>query len=197
MSVARSSLFFICVVSSGCAYHLQDSSNNLKKQQNIETIYVQPLKNVTLKAGVENTVYNALVRTLGHHRKIKLVQSAENADAILKGTVGSAEYHSYTTTTANKLKPLETGPSDFLISTIYTALLNCSFNLEKTHVAQGAGAVVWSSSFERTKRFSANTQLGALGTTASLINESEFERAISDLAEAIGEDVHESMLSQF
>jgi hypothetical protein len=56
---------------------------------------------------------------------------------------------------------------------------------------------LWSGGFSKSKPFPANNQLGVFGTTSALINESEFDRVLRDLAEGIAADMHESMLAGF
>ena len=40
-------------------------------------------------------------------------------------------------------------------------------------------------------------QLGVIGNTSALINDSEFERSLADLAASMMGDLHESMLAMF
>ena len=182
---------------SACGYTLQNSKNPALTKEGIHKIYVEPLVNNTYKAGVENTVYNALVKKISSHEHVKLVRSAEDADAVIKGTVASAEYTSSALTTASQLAPIGTGPSNILVASQYNALLTCTFDLYRAKKDGTHGDYLWGSQFSRTKFFPANTQLGTLGTTSALINDSEFDRTLSDLAESMMSDVHESMLGLF
>jgi hypothetical protein len=84
-----------------------------------------------------------------------------------------------------------------IVATEFQALLNCSFKLVLTHPAPDKKSDLWSSTFSRAKTFPANNQLGNFGTTSSLINESEFDRALADMARNMMADVHESMLAMF
>ena len=58
-------------------------------------------------------------------------------------------------------------------------------------------AVLWSSSFARSRPFPGNNQIGAFGTTSALINESEFDRSLRDMAESMMADVNEAMFAMF
>ena len=60
-----------------------------------------------------------------------------------------------------------------------------------------AEKVLWSSSFARSRPFPANNQIGAFGTTSALINESEFDRSLKDMAESMMADVNEAMFAMF
>ncbi|MEK6579060.1 MAG: hypothetical protein AABZ55_07515, partial [Bdellovibrionota bacterium] len=91
-------------------------------------------------------------------------------------------------------------PSDYSIYKVaweYQAALTCQFDLQRTVIAPGKKPVIWTGGFSRSKPYPGSNQLGPPGTTSALINESEFERALSDLAENMMEDVHESMLAMF
>lgn len=194
-------------VLSGCGYYLQNSHNEILDKEGIQTVYVKPLVNNTYKPGIENVVYNALIRTLLSHRRVKLVQSEAAADAVLQGSVSMAQFVIAGSTTANQLSPysgsIATLPGSNLdishtsVATVYSAFLGCDFSLRRRVTPPGKRTVVWSSSFSRSKPFAAANQLDVLGTTSALINESEFERALSEMATNMMDDLHESMLAMF
>jgi hypothetical protein len=178
---------------SGCGYHLQNSENALLEKEQIRRVYVAPIRNNTYQAGVENVVYNALIKKISSQDQVILVRSQESADAVLTGSVDTAEYTISAQTTASQLPPKKTGPDNILVATHYNAVLGCNFELKRVKGTQK----VWNSQFSRSKVFLGNNQLGALGTTSAIINDSEFSRALQDLSESIMADVHESMLELF
>jgi len=181
-----------------CGYTLQSSRSPLLEKENIRRIYVYPLTNNTYKAGVENLVYNSLIRTLATGRRVALVQHPEDADAFLRGSVTAAQSVPSAATTADKLTPSGLGLSNAIkVATVYSASLACEFSLIRRVAKPGQRGTIWSSSFSRNKSFPASNQLDVPGTTTALINDSEFDRAISDLAESMMGDVHESMLAMF
>jgi hypothetical protein len=185
---------------SGCGYTLQTSKNPILLQKGVRTIYVAPLQNDTFKPGADNVVYNQLIQVLAAGGEVRLVEHLENADAILRGRVTSASYI-----------PTSPKPSDQLfnpfvakdqiplasVASEYTANLSCAFTLERTHPRPGEATVIWTSGFSRAKRFPANNQLGVFGTTGPLINDSEFDRALRDMAGSMMGDLRESMLAMF
>ena len=187
----------------GCGYGLQTSHNPLFLREGVRRVYVPPLVNNTYKAGVENVVYRNLIRTLVGSGKLVLVHSPEDSDAILQGTVQTALFggSAASVATVAGLNPLGLGATlpakDFQISTEYMASLTCSFSLVRRNPPRGKAAQLWGSSFSREKPFPAANQLGVLGATSSLINESEFDRTLNDLARSMMDDVQESMLSLF
>jgi Lipopolysaccharide-assembly len=186
----------------GCGYSFQNSKNDLYDKEGVQKIYVSPLTNNSYKPGVENLVYNNLIRTLAAHGKVTLVQNPEDADAILSGTVVTASYMgSGAETTVSQLNPQGVGStlptSNFVIATEYTANLVCSFSLVRRSFKVGKRGQIWSSQFNRSKPFPASNQLDVLGTTSSLINDSEFDRVLADLARNITDDAHDAMLARF
>jgi hypothetical protein len=66
--------------------------NAVCEREGIEKIYIAPFRNETSKSGVEILVYNEVVRRLGGSGVLKIVQNPRDADAILTGSVGGANY---------------------------------------------------------------------------------------------------------
>jgi hypothetical protein len=206
-------MILLGLAQAGCGYTLQNSHNELLEKQGIERIYVKPLTNNTYKPGVENTVYNALIRTILTHRRVRLVTEPSSADAVLTGIVTQAQFGVTGTSSANGLYPVTLssdkaqikhyGPSPdsdlsrISIATIYTATLGCDLTLDRRIEVRGKRTKIWLGSFLKSKPFPASNQLDVPGTTSALINESEFERALGEIAVNMMDEVHESMLSMF
>ena len=181
----------------GCGYTLQNSENPLRESEGVDRIYIAPVINNSYKPGVENVVYNSLVKNIAAHRRVLLVKHAEDADATLQGTVLTARFDEAASTSANNLQPLNAGPSTVTITSAYNAILECNFTLLRKNPRLGQKGMIWNSNFSRAKPFPAANQLGVLGSTSALINDSEFDRALSDISENMMKDVHESMLAMF
>lgn len=196
-------LALLCLV--GCGYTLQGTRNELLKEAGINRIYIQPVNNQTFKPGVNILIYNELIRMISLGKQVRIVDRPEYADAVLESAVVSASYAGVPSTTANNLfyGPAQDRPSlpsrfaSMPIATEYTAVLNCQFSLRVKNPRAGAPAVFWSGGFGRAKPFPAANQLGVYGNTSALINDSEFDRALQDLARSMMVDVAESMLAQF
>jgi hypothetical protein len=172
---------------SSCGYTLQTSRSQLVDKEGIRRIYVSPLVNNTYKVGVENIVYNELLRKLAQHRMVQLVQSQADADAVVDGIVYNASY-------------VESGRTNFGSRTIasqYRAILGVNFVLRRAKHEPGKKMQIWSGSVAREGRFASAFQAGVRGETTALINESEFERTLGDLARGMMSEVHESMLAMF
>lgn len=189
---------------SGCGYSLQRTMNPLSEKFGIQKIYVAPLQNDSYKPGVENLVYNELVRTLAADRRIQVVNSVGDSDAILSGEVKNAGFLRGGSTTAGGLFPskdkfpwVAAPPKDLITSTSYSATLTCNFKLALTIPIGKKSGTVWAGGFGRTHPFPGNNQIGNFGTTSSIINESEFDRALSDMARSMMMDVSESIFAQF
>ncbi len=189
---------------SGCGYAFRNSRNTLFTKENIRKIYVSSLVNSTYKAGIEHTVYNSLIRILSGYRGIVLVSEPSDADAILTGSVNAATYTGSASSSVAGLNPVDLANQlnlesrSFAISTEYMATLSCSFYLSRPkplYFGQPTG--LWSAGFSRTQPFPAANQLDVPGATSALINESEFDRTLSDLSRKMVDDVSESMLAMF
>lgn len=186
----------------GCGYTFQSSKNQPFFKERIQKIYVAPVLNNTYKAGVEIVVYNNVVRSLSSHGRVQLVQNLEDSDAILQGRVTEALYTgSGARASVSGLNPIGLGAnlptSNYTINTEYIANLTCSFTLIRKAPALNQSSTLWSANFSRNQLFPASNQLDVPGTTSALINESEFDRALSDIARRMMDDVHESMLAMF
>ena len=191
-------------VISGCGYTLQRSRSELTEREGVYRIFVEPLKNNSFKPGIENVVFNQLVRTVSVGRRVELARSKDDADAVLSGRVDQAEYvvsnfvEARGRQSAGDVNP---GRDDLYFSTAvaaeYTATLGCSFELKRLHARPGQKETLWTSSFSRYRPFPASNLLGIAGNTSALINDSEFDRALDLLAHGMMGDLHESMLAMF
>jgi hypothetical protein len=176
-----------------CGYTLRGNTRVFFENHQIRTLYVAPVKNNSFKAGVEILVYNALRKRVAQGNYVRIVDSKDQADADLMATIQTANYTPAGITTTDQIAPIGSGPSNVQIASEYLVSLSISFQLfeHKTN------KMVWSDSLSRNKSFSASTYLGSLGTTSALINESDFERALSELSVGVVMDAEESMNSIF
>ncbi len=187
---------------SGCGYLLNPGKDSYALTgYGVEKVFVQVPKNSSFQVGIDTTVYHAVVRRVAASDYLKLVQNSDDADAILQSEILAATYGPTTTTPASGLNPATSGRGQDKVLTAlqYGATLSCRFDLKLKNKLKNDPTTkkLWSSQFARQKTFSANNQVGVLGTTSALINESEFGRALGDLAESLADDVYESLLSLF
>jgi hypothetical protein len=182
-------LTFLC----SCGYTLRGNTRYLFENHQIRTLFVAPVKNNSYKAGVDITVYNALRKRIAQGGYVRIVDSPKDADAEIRATVTRANYSPAGITTADQIAPVQTGPSNIQIASAYLVDLAISFDFVELRGKRS----LWSGGLSRQKSFSASTYLGPLGTTSALINESEFERTLSELSVSVVMDAEESMNSAF
>lgn len=184
----------------GCGYTLQGSHSPILEKEGIRTIYVAPVINNSYQSGVENKVYNAMLKKLSEPRSIRFVRDPAEADALLQGVVQTAIYSMEAPTTGDRLPRSSASEVDFSkiqIASVYQGKLECLFSLTRRNPPPGKSAKVWGATFTRTKTFPGANQLGSLGATSALINESEFDRSLSEMAQEMSLDVRESILNRF
>jgi len=190
-------LFLISFFAS-CGYTLQNSRSPLRDNEDIYTVFVNPLNNATYKPGVENVVYNAVVRAISSGRRINIVYNRDDADAELFGSVNNADSGPYSDTSGAGLTPTELKKNDTKnVNSFYEGTLSCNFALYRIINPSKKNYRIWGGSFSRKKPFPSSARLGPQGATTSLINESEFDRAILELSDRIADEMHESMLAMF
>jgi Lipopolysaccharide-assembly len=189
-------------------YYIRRSEGNALEKAGVRQIYISPIENDTYRYGVENVVYNALVRSMASFGGVRVVQDAEIADSVLTGKVTQADAVVASTTSAGQLNPINilSASSNHLqffefgsiyVASSYNAVLTCSFKLVRRNPGPKDKPVVWSGTFSRSSPYPATNQLGALGTTSALINDSEFDRTVLNVAHDMTIDVREAMVDRF
>jgi hypothetical protein len=182
----------VLLVLGGCGYSLRTSRDPSRiKSLGVQKVYVRPVKNETYRPGVENAVYSQLVRMLSSTPGLRAVNRPEDADGELRATVHQARRSVSGEIKASELNPKGVGSSTLLVASEFSALLECSFELSKP------GRSLWSGQFTRARPFPANSQIGSLGSTGALINESEFDRALGEVASDMMADVRNSLIQDF
>lgn len=188
------------ILLSSCGYTLQKGRSTELVKDGVERIYVAPVLNNTYRSSVENVVYNALIRSLTTYKGIRLVQDPSAADAVLSTSITTAESRVNSNASAFNLNPQGAAPDRFQniqVAYDYIAVLECNFSLLRRNPGPSQRAKIWDGGFSRSAVFNGSNQLGTLGTTSPLINDSEFERTIVDVAQGMADDVREAMLSRF
>lgn len=191
-----------CVALSGCGYVLKGTrTNETLEKENIRSVFLEAFTNDSFKPGVEVVVYNQMLKAITYSSAIRVVNSREDADAILKGSV-SASTSVQNVTPASELFPMHpvaTNPyrAGATVARDYSAVLSASFTLERVAREGKPAGVLWGGSFSQSMQYPANNQMGVFGTTSHLINESEFDRALVDLATKLSIDATENLFSSF
>lgn len=83
--LALSGLLLTAVLANGCGYALVGRATNLPPD--VEDIYVAPFENATPRQQVEQFVTEAIAEELVRRPRYGVVSSADEADAVLEGTV--------------------------------------------------------------------------------------------------------------
>lgn len=156
MTFSRGFLFSFLILhgfSQGCGYAFQSSKSDLYRRKGVTRLYVAPFLNNSYKPGVENMIYNSVMRVLSAGRRFQLVDEPLEADAILISSVEDANYVSIATAVAKDLPPSSVpelkslaSPEGFRangsripnpkfdtmpVATEYNASVSCQFRLEK------------------------------------------------------------------
>ena len=117
---------FACLLLSlaGCGYGLIGRTSSLP--EDIENIYVEPLRNQTTRQQVELFMTEAIVNELVTRRRFDILKSAASADAVLRGTL-----------TAYTVRPVEFGPDGRATS------YNVSIRADMEFKRQGSDEILW------------------------------------------------------
>jgi len=183
----------------GCGYQLRGTTRPFFEKNNIRTLYVEPVKNNSYKAGVEIMVYNALRKRIAEGGYVRVVDQESLADATFSSTVTEASYSPYAITTGDTISTGDpNGPTQPLLSNVqiassYNVILKVRYKLALHHPEK----VVYGEEIQRSKTFPATVYLGPLGSTSALITESDYEAALNDLSVSSVTDAEESVNTLF
>lgn len=193
-------LSLILVLNLGaCGYTLRGNSRPFFARYGIKTLYIPPVRNDSYKAGAEITIYNALRKKLAEGGYVSIIDDAKLSDAKFSATVVDASYAPLAITTADQIgsaaqvAPLVKGPTTVQIASSYNVTFTVRFLLEDSK----GGKRLWTDTLTRQKSFVATTYIGTLGSTSALINDSDFERSLSELSIGLVGDAEELINSIF
>ena len=110
----------------GCGYSFAPRGENIDKR--IQKVYVESFDNRTAEAGIENYVRTAFINQFIQNSRLKIVESTESADAIVKG----------------KILNLNTSPLSYR-SNALAAEERITIFLELTFLEYESGKIIWSS----------------------------------------------------
>ncbi len=71
----------------GCGYHLVGATSSLP--DDLQILYVEPFKNQTSWSDIDQRLAEAISQEWVRRRRFQLVNSADGADIVLKGTISS------------------------------------------------------------------------------------------------------------
>ncbi len=191
------STVLVALLTSSCGYRFQTSQDSSLAEAGITKIYLAAIQNQSFKPGIEQWIYSAVQRTLIVGDRVKIVSSREQADAILDGTILDAYYAMSPSGAAssNAIFPTERKVTEMIVATEFQAVIKTEFRLTKTDSA--GASPIWATQLQTEKRFPGSYQKQNYGTTSSLINESEFDRAVREMVNGMAKELHEALLAQF
>jgi Lipopolysaccharide-assembly len=117
---------FSVVLLFGCGYSFAPKGENIDHY--IQKVYVESFDNKTAQAGIENYVRTAFINQFIQNSRLKIVGSAEAADAIVKG----------------KILNLNTSPLSYASNSL-VAEERATIILELTFQENESGKIIWSS----------------------------------------------------
>ena len=183
-----------------CGYHFQGATNPLRGV-GIEKIYVKSFSNKTDRPGIEQLFTTAMIREIRRSRVFQLVNSPEQADAILEGEVSSASTSPGGTTQGKfaGTDPKTENPPQATVAVSYSSSVSCSVVLRDR---DGFGVFSRDSSAGKSHPALApkNTEGifdAELVATAPLSNESEQRIAYQQLAIKMMADIYQRMIDVF
>lgn len=179
-------LLLLCVASSSCSYQFQGKRNPLQ-QLGIERIYVRNFSNSTYRPGIEQLFSTSMVREIQKSRAFRLVDSEEEADAILTGAVTGAE-PGISSVSSIAISPTKSQN----VAAEYNVSVSCAVQLTDRH-----GRVIFSQTASDNKTYPAAVRSGDQGATGPLVNESEQRLAIQFLAGQMMAGVYQRMIDTF
>lgn len=181
LALCASSLFLV-----GCGYHFQGSHNPLK-ELGIERIYVEQFRNQTYRPGVEQLFASAMIREIQKSRSFRLVNSKEEADAVLSGVITAAN-----SDISSVRKVNIGGGKEVDVAAEFNAVVECNVSL-----VDGSGRTLFSQNISSNKIHPGYTETGARGATVPLLNESEQRIAIQFVASQMMASVYQRMIDTF
>ena len=191
--------FFLNII--GCSYKFQ-SAVNPWQEYSIKTVYIKIISNNSLRAGEEVHFTSAFVKTFSRGNKLKVVNDSKNADVVVNASIeniASTISSSTNVPTLTQDKVASQKLSDMVVATEYIATATVAVQLTKgeNNLNPKIPSVLLVQNFTRQKIYPANTQFGLPGTTSVLINDSQFQLALNEIATGISADAYDTMLEYF
>lgn len=188
--------FLFTVSMTGCGGYSFESRGNTWKKEGVQRVFISTLENKTLKTGVEVPFAAALMREFSRGNRIKLVGKEHEADAILEAAVEIVDTRSFSQATVAQISPNDPKAqelSDFAVTSEYIVSASMSVQLRRVRDSKQ----LWSQSFSRSKIFPGSNKFGLQGSTSMIINGSQEQLALSEIAQFLASDAHDAMFEAF
>lgn len=182
--------FVVC----GCGYKFQGASNPWK-DAGIQKVYIDIMTNNSMRTGVENLFTSAFVKVFSRGNRVQIVTSKSEADAVVEGVIGSVGASVLSATTVPQITkdPTAAQLSDIAIASEYNASATLTITLTRTRDQKA----LWNKTFSGNKIYPGNIRFGFPGTTSVLINDSQQQLALAEIANSIASDTYDFMFEAF
>jgi hypothetical protein len=177
---------FACL--SGCGYQFQGRHNPLQ-DLGVEKIYVSEFRNNSFRPGVEQLFSTAMIREIQKSGSFRLVESRDEADAILSGNVLGVGSD---ISSSKSIDINATGGKTVDVATEYNATVQCEVTLTDRR-----GRVIFSQATNSNKIYPGATNTGEQGAVNSTVNDSEQRLAIQFIASQMMAGVYQRMIDTF
>ncbi|MEW6056540.1 MAG: LPS assembly lipoprotein LptE [Bdellovibrionota bacterium] len=180
--------------SSGCGYTWRNKSNPWKAQK-VERVYIKAMINNTLRSGLEVPFTSALIREFSRGPKVRIASNEENSDAVIESSLDAVGSSIGPTTTVDRLSqdPAARAFNDYVIASEYSASATITVSL----VRKQDKRVLWTRAFSESKTYPANNRFGLVGSTSALINSSQEQLALNEIAQVLASDAYDTMFEAF
>jgi hypothetical protein len=202
----------------GCGYHFSYDHSALKQDHGIELVFIQPIQNTTMRAGLDEVFWPILQQGFAQDQRVTIVAQKSQAQGVLKVIIQDFQVRGAADTAVGRLVPhaisQQLPASGFVVSTSFVATMSCKFELwqerlqeklqeKQTGPASGGDAsgnfarLVWENTFNRQQIFASSIQVDVVGATSATIHDGETTRAAGQIAALMVQEARESMISLF
>ncbi len=219
MTWSRAFLCIAMLAISGCGFSIRKTDDTRFAAWGIQKIFVPAIRNDSSYAWLDAIVRNEWMKRLNTGGAVQTVSSIQNADSKLLVHVTEATRPGAAPTSTNQLSPSGTVRAGTQFFSMYSAHLVMRIELIqlRTPVATfkpslpadtpasvssppsptPPSTVKFQGTASRDLPFPSNTRVSYLGTTSALINQSETERAMTELTEQLVLDLYFQMKDAF
>lgn len=178
-----------CLLSS-CAYKLSSKFDTLPG--NVRLIYAPLFKNGSTEPGLEAYFSNSMKRELLNSRVVQLVDSENEADAVLYGTVLQVEIISEEG--AIEAKDTKFLPKNTILSTTTKITVTVDMKLQRKNSSE----ILWSSQFKQSRNYTPpQLTLPVINSANNLYNLSARRQTLETLSEEMMQLAFDRLVDNF
>jgi hypothetical protein len=126
-----------------------------------------------------------------------VVSDLADADGIVDGVISTISSDINATTTVPQIaRPEDKESQDFSDTVIATEYVSTAV-VNMTLIRRKDSTTLWSQSFNQRKPYPSSNRFGLPGTTSMLINDSQHQMALAEIAKNMANDIYDNMLEAF